>query len=150
MKQESGKRNDNAPLSALGKVWLSSPWRTRAPEGHIHLQSVPFILAKPLLLRLSLSGGLFALARSHFRLRFRADWSVTSRVYVNVCDEKVPHLSSGVPLCSPQEQDSVVCVYRHYWGNVIVFQKCCLKKIKGTPCMSGIQMYVGHEDTGNA
>lgn len=55
---------------------------------------------------LALSRGLFTLARSHFRLRFRADWSVTSRVYVNVCDEKStsPHLTSGFPLFSPQEQ----------------------------------------------
>jgi len=37
---------------------------------------------------LALSRGLFTLARRHFRLWFRADWSVASRVYVNVCDEK--------------------------------------------------------------
>lgn len=61
-----------------------------APEGCFHLQPVPFILTQPPLFCLALSSGLFTLAQSHFRLRFRADWSVTSRVYVNVCDKKAP------------------------------------------------------------
>ncbi len=89
----SGKCKGNTPLlpsSTLGKLWLRSPWWMSAPEGCFHLQPVPFILTQPPLFCLALSSGLFTLARSHFRLRFRADWSVTSRVYVNVCDKKAP------------------------------------------------------------
>lgn len=40
-----------------------------------------------------------------------------------------------------KSRDSVVCVYLHRWGNVIVFQKCCLKGIKESPRMPWIQMY---------
>ncbi len=63
-----------------------------------------------------------------------------------VMKKHLPPPRIWVPSLSSQEQGSVVCVYLHRWGSVIVFQKCCLKGIKKTLACCEFKCMLGHED----